>query len=81
MILFSLQIYLRLDLLLISIHCLWIIMLGSMSVNVSTAMNTGKSEYVNPGTLINNGSPENMPHKLIPVTMIPFLLHVLLLSC
>ncbi|KAI5603002.1 hypothetical protein POPTR_001G213600v4 [Populus trichocarpa] len=53
----------------------------SMSVNVSTAMNTGKSEYVNPGTLINNGSPENMPHKLIPVTMIPFLLHVLLLSC
>jgi hypothetical protein len=52
-----------------------------MSVNVSTAMNTGKSEYVNPGTLINNGSPENMPHKLIPVTMIPFLLHVLLLSC
>uniref|UniRef100_A0A6N2KI00 Peptidase A1 domain-containing protein n=1 Tax=Salix viminalis TaxID=40686 RepID=A0A6N2KI00_SALVM len=48
----------------------------SMSVNVSTAMNTGKSENVNPGTLMNNGSPTNMPHKLIP-----FLLRVLLLSC
>ncbi|PNT18772.2 hypothetical protein POPTR_009G001700v4 [Populus trichocarpa] len=53
----------------------------SMSVNVSTAIDTGKSEFVNAGTLSNNGSPKNMPHKLTPVTMMSFLLHMLLLSC
>ncbi|CAK7332091.1 unnamed protein product [Dovyalis caffra] len=53
----------------------------STSVNVSTAIDTGRSEFVNPGTLSNNGSPKNMPHKLIPGTMISFLLHILLLSC
>ncbi|KAG6761959.1 hypothetical protein POTOM_032437 [Populus tomentosa] len=52
-----------------------------MSVNVSTAIDTGKSEFVNAGTLSNNGSPKSMPHKLTPLTMMSFLLHMLLLSC
>ncbi|KAJ6309595.1 hypothetical protein OIU76_014520 [Salix suchowensis] len=38
----------------------------SMSVNVSTALDTGKSEFVNAGTLSNNGSPKTMLHKMTP---------------
>uniref|UniRef100_A0A6N2MBF2 Peptidase A1 domain-containing protein n=1 Tax=Salix viminalis TaxID=40686 RepID=A0A6N2MBF2_SALVM len=53
----------------------------SMSVNVSTALDTGKSEFVNAGTLSNNGSPKTMLHKMTPVTMMSFLLHMLLLGC
>uniref|UniRef100_A0A6N2L794 Peptidase A1 domain-containing protein n=1 Tax=Salix viminalis TaxID=40686 RepID=A0A6N2L794_SALVM len=53
----------------------------SMSVNVSTALDTGKSEFVNAGTLSNNGSPKTMLHKMTPVMMMSFLLHMLLLGC
>ena len=53
---------------------------GSMSVNVSTTMNTGKSEYVNAGQLNNNSSKRNKPYKEIVISMISFLMHVLLLG-
>jgi hypothetical protein len=52
--------------------------LGSMLVNVSATMNTGKSEYVNAGQLNNNSSMRNKPYKEIVISMISFLLHVLL---
>ncbi|KAF2300712.1 hypothetical protein GH714_015295 [Hevea brasiliensis] len=41
----------------------------SMSVNVSTTTNTGKSEFVNTGNISNNSSPRNVPYKLISITM------------
>ncbi|KAI3461348.1 hypothetical protein Pfo_018011 [Paulownia fortunei] len=47
----------------------------SSSVNVSTS-NTGKTEFVNTGQLDNNNSAHYEPYKLIPSTIIAFLLHI-----
>ncbi|KAJ0083417.1 hypothetical protein Patl1_30532 [Pistacia atlantica] len=52
----------------------------SMSVNVSTATNTGRSEYVNAGQLSGDTAPRPQPHKLIQMNMIAFLLHILMLG-
>ncbi|XP_048233802.1 aspartic proteinase 36 isoform X2 [Ricinus communis] len=49
----------------------------SMSVNVSTTTNTGKSEFVNAGEFSNNNSPRNVPYNLILIiTMTVLLLHM-----
>ncbi|KAJ8768222.1 hypothetical protein K2173_021162 [Erythroxylum novogranatense] len=54
----------------------------STSVNVSTASNTGKSEFVNAGEVDNNNSPRNLPDRLILMPIIPFLLQIFMLgSC
>ncbi|OAY38123.1 aspartic proteinase 36 isoform X1 [Manihot esculenta] len=42
----------------------------SMSVNVSTTTNTGKSEFVDAGQISNNSSPKNVPQKLILITLL-----------
>ncbi|ESR37638.1 hypothetical protein WN944_027715 [Citrus x changshan-huyou] len=52
----------------------------SMSVNVSTTSNTGRSEFVNAGQLSDNSSRRNVPQKLIPKCIIAFLLHICMLG-
>lgn len=47
-----------------------LVLLGSMSVNVSTTTNTGKSEFVDAGQISNNSSPKNVPQKLILITLL-----------
>ncbi|KAK9279856.1 hypothetical protein L1049_013538 [Liquidambar formosana] len=49
----------------------------SLSVNVSTTTNAGKSEYVNAGQLGESSSMQNVPYKLIPISIITFLFHIL----
>ncbi|CAN0916555.1 Aspartic proteinase 36 [Linum grandiflorum] len=51
----------------------------SMSVNVSTAENTGRTEFVNAGQLGNDGSPQNRPIPVIIV--ITFVLLQFVTSC
>ncbi|XP_044482772.1 aspartic proteinase 36-like [Mangifera indica] len=48
----------------------------STSVNVSTAINTGRSEYINAGQLSSNTAPRALPNKLIQMNMIGFLLQL-----
>ncbi|CAN1252740.1 Aspartic proteinase 36 [Linum perenne] len=48
----------------------------SMSVNVSTVENTGRTEFVNAGQLGNNGSPRNRPTPASAVMITLILLHM-----